>query len=50
MRVFGEVLVGWLRFKLQTYRAEASKATVEEMHQRAVDTRCHSRSLLGVLC
>ena len=31
--------VGWLRFKLQTDPADASKATIEEMHQRAVDTR-----------
>ena len=33
-----EALVGWLRFKLQTDPAEASKA-IAEMHQRAVDTR-----------
>ena len=34
-----EVQVGWLRFKVQTDPAEASKAIIEELHQRAGDIR-----------
>ena len=50
LRVFGKHRWNGLDSNCKPTLQRPSKAVIEDMHQRAVDTRWRSRSLLGVLC